>query len=304
VTPPPERLDVASMPAALVAPVVTWASSAVAPAVRAELGLEPVRPGQLPAGTRTLVVCGGGTLIDRAKATAKRRPEPVRVVAVPTLWGAGAEASPVIVLNGADGAKEIAVDETFVPDVRVVWLGPSSAAPERLRRAGAGDVWAHTLEALISPLADTSVREGAAELVHALLPLTPDGEHAVLWLDLSARACALQARAGVGLAHGIAHQLEGPLGIGHARLVAAALPTVFALAIAEAPRWPDVAAAYGLDAERIVARLESLLDLDDLAAVRAAVPEHRRAILRDPLTRTNGFLVRGAHLDAFVGSAL
>jgi alcohol dehydrogenase class IV len=295
----PERLDIASMQEALVAPVETWASAAVTSAVRDELGLDPVCPGPLPIGTRTLVVCGGGTLIDRAKATARRQPEPVRVVAAPTLWGAGAEASPVVVLNGKNGVKEVLSDDVFIPDARVVWPGPSSAAPEQLRRAGSGDVWGHTLETLISPLADASVRADAADLVHALLPLTPDGENAVLWLDLSARACALQARASVGLAHGIAHQLEGPLGIGHARLVAAALPTVFALAVAEAPRWPDVAAAYGLDAERISARLASLVDFDDLAAVQAAAPEHWRAILRDPLTRTNGFLVRPAHLHAF-----
>jgi alcohol dehydrogenase class IV len=291
------------MPAALVAPVVTWASAAVRSAVCVEFGLEPTHPGPLPTGTHTLVVCGGGTLIDRAKAAAKRRPEPVRVIAVPTLWGAGAEASPVIVLNGKGGVKEIAVDDAFVPDVRVVWPGPSAAAPAQLRRAGAGDVWGHTLEALVSPLADASIREDAAELVHALLPLTPDAEYVVSWLDLSARACALQARAGVGLAHGIAHQLEGRLGIGHARLVAAVMPTVFTLAVAEAPRWPDVAGAYGLDAGRIAARLASLCDLDDLAAVRAALPEHWRAILRDPLTRTNGFLVRPAHLDAFERAA-
>jgi alcohol dehydrogenase class IV len=299
----PERLDIAALPAALVAPTVTWASAAVASAARSELGLEPTRPGPLPAGTRTLVACGGGTLIDRAKAAAKRRREPVRVIAIPTLWGAGAEASPVIVLSGEGGVKEIAVDDAFVPDARVVWPGPPSAAPERLRRAGAGDVWAHALEALISPLARVPVRERAAELVRALLPLTPDGEHVVSWLDLSACACSLQAQAGVGLAHGIAHQLEPPLGIGHARLVAATLPTVFALAVAEAPRWPDVAAEYRLDAGQIAARLASLVDLDDLAAVQAGLPWHWRAILRDPLTRANGFLVRPAHLDAFQQAA-
>lgn len=107
----------------------------------------------------------------------------------------------------------------------------------------------------------------------------------------------MQSRASVGLAHGIAHQLEGSLGIGHARLVAAALPTVFTLAVAEAPRWPDIAAAHGLDAERIAVRLTQLADAADVAAVRAALPEHWHAILRDPLTRTNGFLVRRAHLE-------
>ena len=121
--------------------------------------------------------------------------------------------------------------------------------------------------------------------------------------SLSAEACALQSRASVGLAHAIAHQLEGPLGIGHARLVAAALPTVFGLAVAEAPRWPDVAAAHDLDAEQIIERLASLADSEDIVAMEAALPEYWPSILRDPLTRTNGFLVRRAHLGAFCGVA-
>lgn len=299
----PERLDVVFLRRALLPPCVTWASGAVASSVRAELGLEPVDPGPLPAETRTLVACGGGTLIDRAKALSKSRTAPTHVVAVPTLWGAGAEASPVIVENGDRGAKEIAIDERFVPDVRIVWPGPAASAPESLRRAGAADVWAHTLESLISPLADANVRDQAAMLVRALLPLTPDGDHAISWLDLSAEACALQSRASVGLAHAIAHQLEGPLGIGHARLVAAALPTVFGLAVAEAPRWPDVAAAHDLDAEQIIERLASLADSEDIVAMEAALPEYWPSILRDPLTRTNGFLVRRAHLGAFCGVA-
>ena len=89
----PERLDVVFLRRALLPPCVTWASGAVASSVRAELGLDPVDPGPLPAETRTLVACGGGTLIDRAKALSKSRTAPTHVVAVPTLWGAGAEAA-------------------------------------------------------------------------------------------------------------------------------------------------------------------------------------------------------------------
>ena len=52
-----------------------------------------------------------------------------------TRWGAGAEASPVIVLNGACG-KEIMVDDAFLPDVRIVCPQPAARAPEALQRAG------------------------------------------------------------------------------------------------------------------------------------------------------------------------
>lgn len=294
----PARVEVAALEDAIEQPVVTWASEPVAAAVRGALNLVPAPVGSLPHGTRTLVVCGGGTLIDRAKACAKRRPHPLRLVAVPTLWGAGAEASPVVVATASDGSKDIDMDDALLPDVRVVWSTPAASAPEALRRAGAGDVWAHTLEALISPLAGAAVREEAVELVRALLPLDPDGRHAIAWLDLSAQACALQARAGVGLAHAIAHQLEAPLGIGHARVVTAALPDVFALAIEEAPRWREVESAHELDPVRIATRIRGLVDEQDLAAVRAAIPAHRRAILADPLARMNGFLVKRSHLDA------
>ena len=249
-------------------------------------------------------MCGGGTLIDRAKATAKRRPEPVRVVAVPTLWGAGAEASPVIVLNGSDGVKEIAIDDAFLPDARVVWPEPSATAPTALRRAGAGDVWAHTLEALISPLAGDSIREDAAALVHELLPLTPGGEHATTWLDLSARACALQSRASVGLAHGIAHQLEGSW---HRSCACGRRRTAERLRRSPLRRRRAGKMSPLRTSSTPSGSLRGLprpgRPRRPLGDTRTALSEYWRAILRDPMTRTNGFLVRPAHLDAFSGVA-
>jgi alcohol dehydrogenase class IV len=298
----PERLPVARLHEALAPPVVTWSSAAVRSRVAGELDLEPVQTGQLPARTGTLVACGGGALIDLAKAATRTGAERVRLVAVPTLWGAGAEASPVIVLSRA-GGKEIMLDAAFVPDVRIVWPEAAADAPEALRRAGSADVWAHTLEALVSPLADDRCRADAAEIVEQLLELTPDGEHALAWLDLSAEACNMQARASVGLAHGIAHQLEQHVPIGHARLIAAVLPTVFALDVTESRRWPEVAERYSLDADMISASIGALADPSDVARIRAVLPKHWRSILRDPMTRTNGFLVRPAHLDSLMGVA-
>jgi alcohol dehydrogenase class IV len=289
-------------------PAVAWASRSVRDRVAALGSVDVVDEGVLPAGTRTLVAVGGGGLIDRAKSAAAVNAGAPQVVAVPSVWGSGAEASPVIVLDAPDGTKDIRVDDAFVPAARVAWPElAETVAPER-RRLGSADAWAHVLEAFTSPLGDAAVRADAAALLAELTAADPEGP-AADWLERSARACAIQARAGVGLAHGIAHVLEGPLraaqpdaGWHHARIVAAVLGPVFAATRAEAPKWAEHADAHGLDGDAIAARLAELPVAGDLERLAPALREHWKGVLRDPLTRINGFLVRRGHLDTLIGA--
>jgi hypothetical protein len=62
----------------------------------------------------------------------------------------------------------------------------------------------------------------------------------------------------------------------------------------EAPRWPET----GLDAATIAPKLDALTSPADTRAVLDAVREQWQAVLRDPSTRTNGYLVRRGELDA------
>jgi alcohol dehydrogenase class IV len=270
------RLDRALTPAEVAAEpeAVVWASASVERRVRAALPLPVVAEGHVPAGARTVVAIGGGGLIDRAKAAVKRDGRARRLVAVPSRWGSGAEVSPVIVLDAAAG-KSIAVDAAFVPDARGVWPELAATVGDREARDGCADVWAHALEALVSPLADDAVRTDARAVLDELAGLPARDPR---WFDAGARACAVQARAGVGLVHGIAHVLEPRTPFGHAALVAAWL----------APCWDLVRRRRGVDA----APPGALFNAEVHRRTATALQEHWPAVLRDPCTRTNGARVR------------
>ncbi len=79
---------------------VVRASRSVATRVFAELPFHPVPSfDDIPAETKTLIVSGGGSLMDQAKYfRARLRPE-LNLVLIPSIWGSGAEASPIAVLN-------------------------------------------------------------------------------------------------------------------------------------------------------------------------------------------------------------
>jgi alcohol dehydrogenase class IV len=290
-------------------PVCAWVTPSAAERFGARFpGFHVLRAGvPPPAGTATFVVCGGGSLLDRAKALAPQRPDPLRLVAIPSIWGSGAEVSPVVVLDAPTGGKAIAVDPSFVPDAYAYWPALGESVPAERRRHAAADVWAHALESSISPLAGAQTRGEATALLCELTRNDPQVDVA-RWFELSGAACRVQARASVGLAHGIAHVVEGPLrardpdaGWGHARIVAAVLGRVLALAERDAPRWSEVAARLPLELVR--ERVAALGDEQDLACLRPVVAEHLQEILRDPCTRTNGFLVRRSQLATLLEGA-
>jgi alcohol dehydrogenase class IV len=280
-------------------PAVAWVTPSARDAFLELWDLPVVPTGTVPAGTATLIACGGGKLLDAAKAVAKRRPEPLVLVAVPSAWGSGAEASPVVVLDRPDGTKDITTDPAQLPDDVVLWPALTESLSADQRRWGAADVWAHALEAIASPLGDVVLRAELAAVIDELGALDPVDGDAGAWLRLSGRSCALQARAGVGLAHGIAHVMEAQLpGWGHARIVAAVLPAVVRRTAAESPRWHDAAATHGLDGADIAARLETLTTPEDTETVLDALPAHWPAVLRNPCSRMNGYVVRRGEIDA------
>jgi alcohol dehydrogenase class IV len=261
----------------------------------------------LPDATRTLIAVGGGTLIDAAKIfRAESRPA-LRLIAVPSVWGSGAEASPVAVTQ--EGLrKRIRIGEQYVPDVRVLWPELAASLPERRLRHACGDAWSHALEALLSPLAEPPLRKETATLIRRMqqLPLGLDGR----WFDASVDACRLQASSSVGLTHGIAHALEGPLrteqpdfGWGHAALCATFLWPVMSLNLKLSDRTAAKFEEEGLDPSAVLSRARALFE--EAAYDRAVGPlaERWSEVLRDPCTRTNGVLVRPNALEHFVHKA-
>jgi alcohol dehydrogenase class IV len=258
----------------------------------------------LSAELDTLIVIGGGKLMDGAKHWRACRAPRMRLVAIPSIWGSGAEVSPVAVID-RDGVKEIHVGDAFLPDIRCLWPELARSLPEALARHACGDAWSHALEGFLSPLASPELRTELAQLIGEMaeMPLGADSR----WFELSARACAGQARSSVGLIHGIAHQLEAPLrsafpaaGWGHAKLCSVFLLPVMSFNREQGDKWSRLAAEFELDEETIFGALLDLHEPDAFAQALGMLDEHWLDVLRDPCSRTNSVLVRPSSKSFFL----
>ena len=125
---------------------------------------------------QTVIAVGGGQWLDEWKF--KQPEHGFRLVCIPSLFGSGAEVSPVVVINTPEG-KKIEMGQQFKPFARAYFPELlQGVAPERAQDA-CGDVWSHAVEAFMSPLADEPLRAEASELINDLLlapwASTPDG---------------------------------------------------------------------------------------------------------------------------------
>ncbi len=285
-------------------PAGLWVTPSVRDLVRAVLPLPVLSPNEpLPAELRTLIVVGGGTLIDRAKVAARDGGRPVRLIVIPSIWGSGAEASPIVVLDDA-GKKTIRIDARYLPDEHLFWPELARTIDSRRAREACGDARAHALEGFLSPLASDELRRELATVLREMqaLPIGNDPR----WFAASARACAGQARSSVGLVHGIAHVLESVLrardpdaGWGHARLCSTFLWPVMEFNRQGSPKWSETLLRYEVDEAAELAALRELFGADAYRQAVGVLPEHWPAVLRDPCTRTNSVLVRPVGLDFF-----
>lgn len=269
-----------------------------------ELGIPLLDNDQWPeTDIDTLVVVGGGTLIDRCKVWRARHAPGARLVAIPSLWGSGAEASPFAVIDNGE-AKQVYTGPGYLPDAYLYWDALAESLPEDLIRNACGDTWAHALEGFLSPLADQETRQRLEKTIALLLEL-PIGNDP-RWFTVSGRACAYQARSSVGLVHGIAHTLEGPLkakhptaGWGHARLCATFLWPVMAFNRASSDKWRTLLDAFALPEAAILEKIHALHDPDAFEQALPLLESHWPSVLRDPCTRTNVTMVRPASLAFF-----
>lgn len=268
--------------------VVVWAT----PSVRDRLPWKVSTA--LPDDAEWLLAAGGGTLIDRAKIARASRPG-LKLAALPTIWGSGAEASPIAVQN--DGSvKAIRIAADLRPDLIVSHPALAQSLPAHLVKAACGDTWAHALEGFLSPLASDELRVDLADVIRRMLalPLAFSPE----WFEVSALACAGQSQAGVGLIHGAAHVLELAPGSqsSHAKLCTLLLLPVMRFNSAQSEKWSKRMQAHALPEQEIWKVLRALFDATEFAALRPALAAHWRTILRDPCTRTNSALVRPGDL--------
>ena len=259
-------------------------------------------PESIPSDAETLIVAGGGALIDRAKVFRQSHWPALKLITIPTIWGSGAEVSPVAVLSGVK--KDIHFSDDLIPDHYVVWPALAESASANLQRFACGDVWSHALEAFCSPLATETIRKQAAELMNEISSYSLDYDSR--WFDASASACLLQARSSVGLIHGFAHVLE-PLLLasdqenhwGHAKLCSVFLSPVLNFNLNRSPKVQTLAANFGLDIKKVQVVAKLLFDEQAYKTAMSTAEQHWEAIARDRCSRTNCILVRRDSLEYF-----
>lgn len=278
---------------------VIWSLPPHRAALEATLTGEFAEPdADLPPGTETLVVVAGGTLIDQAKRLRRDRYPQCRLIAVPTLWGSGAECSPIAVRTIPEG-KDIQMGDDLLPDIRVEWPELGASIPPQLAAWACGDAWSHAYEAFVSPLSTDDNRAAMATLMNRMtrLPLA----YAPEWFAASVEACQGQARSSVGLVHGFAHVLESRLGPAwsHARLCSVFLLPVLRFNLAHSPKFTDCAAKFKADTQSVIDVAEKLFDADAYAEAMRAVPDCWTQIARDRCSRTNHVLVRANAIEFF-----
>lgn len=274
--------------------IAVWCTPSVAERLRALVPWTVQTETPSLDGVEWLLAVGGGKLIDEAKVLRAEHPQ-VKLAALPTLWGSGAEASPIAVLN-QDGRKVIRMGAELVPDVIVSHPEFAKTLPAEFIKHACGDAWSHALEGFLSPLGTDETRADLAAVMKRMRQ-QPIG-YADAWFELSALACAGQSKASVGLVHGIAHTLEGFLGWGHAKLCSVFLLPVMSFNQTRSPKWPFLA-EHGLDDEIVLSVLRQLFDANLYAEALPVLKEHWMKVLRDPCSRTNSALVRPADIEFF-----
>ena len=281
-----------------------WTLDLLREKVTGRFPLDPIAENATPPiGLDTLLVVGGGELMDRAKYWRATQGPNTKLIIIPSIWGSGAENSRIAILND-EGKKSIFIGSEYLPDVRSVWPELVETIPEQFVAYACGDVWAHALEGFLSPVGSDETRAELTDVIKGISNL-PVGKNAA-WFEFGARACAGQAASSVGLVHGIAHTLEGPFrskypnqNMGHAKLCSIFLWPVFSLNMKHSNKIHEQFKIAGIDEQLVINILKSFYDAEIYHKILPSLEEHWRLILREPSSRTNSVLVRPSYIEYF-----
>ena len=261
----------------------------------------------IPNDTATLFVVGGGTLLDIAKIDRYKHWPDRTLIAVPSLWGSGAEISPIAVAQILDN-KVFTVDEKLLPDAHVILPALLEQLPPQLAHYGCGDAWSHALEGSLSPLANATQQANGSALIKDMMAAGLTKTTA--WFDLSQRACSLQSQTSVGLIHGIAHTLEAPLKEafpeghwGHAKLCSVFLWPVLKLCSVRSEKWQNWTETQAIDRDAVEQITQAFFEHSAYQQSLPQLEKNWKKVLRNPLTRTNHTLIRRNDVDFFLTGA-
>lgn len=249
----------------------------------------------------TLVAAGGGSALDTGKITAamlgNQRPvtdhllsanpvdRSVRLVAVPTTAGSGAEVTRTCVVSH-EGRKSWMWDQAFVPDTVVLDPELTVGMPQIVTVATGLDAFVHAVEAFTNvarnETADRAALAAVATIPRALprvVAAPEDVESRRLMLEAATTAGVAIDRCGTALAHCVGHALAGFSRIPHGLAVALGLRATLEWSIPGDPgRYAAVA-----DAIRPGAGGEALIGLIDALYHAVGFDEALRVYALEPL---------------------
>ncbi|MEM3462679.1 MAG: iron-containing alcohol dehydrogenase [Candidatus Bathyarchaeia archaeon] len=202
-------------------------------------------------GCEAIIGIGGGSVLDLAKVAsmAPANPGPMGgylgkdklagkglpLIAIPTTSGTGSEVSQAIVLSTRDGVKAAIWDHRVMPDVAIVDPTLTISMPPKVTASSGVDALSHSVEALMSKLANPITDCLAIESIRIVFRSLPrafaQGD------DLGARSDMSMAALMAGLAfsnsslaagHAIAYTYSHKYGMPHGAACGLALPYAMA----------------------------------------------------------------------------
>lgn len=273
------------------------------PANPSATDVEAGRAALADCGPAAVVAVGGGSPIDAAKAIAlgaRRGAIPsAPIIAVPTTAGSGSETNGFGVIDDpVAGRKRYVGDAATMPRYAILDPALTLSAPAHVTAACGIEVLARAVESLQARTGDPYSAALALEAVQIVMGRLPavvadggDVEGRSAMLMASHLAALAFATTGLGTAHALGHALSARYGVAHGVALAAVLPLVTRLNLAErAAETERIAVAAGVPggAEAVPAAIEELEErthlhprLADLGVPAGDLPQVADAALAD-----------------------
>ena len=226
-------------------------------------------------GADFILAIGGGSPIDTAKAVSVifTNPKyadvvslsghkdnlnaPLPVFAIPTTAGSAAETSKSFVITDEVlNKKLVCYNDKCPPVASFIDAGLMSTMPDIVTLSSGFDAFAHAIESLISKKANTftkALSKDAIKLVVENLPLAYDDPNNLVARENMAyaeyMAGVAYTNSGLGIAHAIAHGVEGKYNIQHGLLLAIVMCAAlkYNMYSSAAEDYKYIADAFGID---------------------------------------------------------
>jgi len=225
-----------------------------------------------------------------------------RLIAIPTLFGSGSEASSSATFTKVDETKKsISVSHDYMPEIVILDETLPSRSHASLVVCGIFDALSHAIEGFVSPVQNTMAKSFAAPairlLINSLDTINSTREISIETLHHVAKATywasLVQNHCSVGLTHSIAHQLSDILP--HALGTSFFLVPVMESNMKQSDKYVDLALECGHhSADSFLSRIKELYSqssirpsADDIGQVKSRIQQVLPDIRQDITFRTN-----------------